>query len=76
MPDHLMDDDDASRNTFRDFGLLVFGFALTLAFGVLAVALRQYRLTSQGFLGATGGACVTGTISFAMAKCAIKGNRL
>ena len=76
MPSHLMDDDDDARNKGRDFGLLIFGLLLTLAFGSLGVALRQYKLTSGGFLLAIAGACITGIVSFMMAKCAMQGNRL
>ena len=76
MPDHLQDDDDVSRGSGRDVGILFFGMMMTVAFGSLFVAVRQYKLTPNGFLLALFGACVTGVVSFMMAKCSMKGNRL
>lgn len=76
MPDSLRDEDDASRGNGRDVGIAFFGFLMTVAFGTLFVAVRQYRLTPNGFLLALLGACVTGVVSFMMVKCSMKGNRL
>lgn len=75
MPSELSDGDDDTRNGFRRCGLVIFGLLMTIAFGVLAIALRQYMLSARGFLLALFGACITGTVPFVMAKCALKGNR-
>ena len=73
MPDSLRDEEDDTRGNAHDVGAFLFGALVTAAFGTLFIAFHNYYLSVAGFLWAIFSACAMGTVSFVVAKCAVRG---